>query len=310
MLSFVIPALNEADGIERCVGSIGTHLPADLPYEVVVVDNGSTDDTRVLASRAGASVIVSDARTIAATRNAGVAHTKGDVLVFLDADCTLTREWGREIDRVLPILRDRPLCCAGSQVFPPAGESVFLWTYWFLPFVTQATAAHIGSANMVCLRKSFDAIDGFDPALETGEDYDFCARLKAAGGSVLNTPALRAEHYGFPRTFRDFIRRERWHGRGDVGSLRLFVSSRVAVVSVLFVLALVSAPIALLLGHETGALVAFAVASALLLGTSVVKFRHAGFAVLAASTLILPAYFLGRAMSAVDALGWKAKEVH
>ncbi len=302
MLSFIIPALNERDNIGRCVSSVARHVPEDLAHEIVVVDNGSEDETVRLARQAGAKVVASTAGTIGAVRNRGTAASSGDVLVFLDADCALTPEWGREIGTVLETMKTVSLCCAGSQVTPPQGESVFLWKYWFLPFVAQETASHLGSAHMLCSRETFMRIGGFNEDLETGEDYEFCARLKKAGGSVLNVPALSVEHYGFPRTWAEFIRRERWYGREDMMSFAAFRSSKVAVMSALFVIFAIGGVVAVLIGFTSVGLVGLGVAAILVGATSVVKFGHAGVKVQTMSMSIIPVYFLARAVAALDEL--------
>ena len=300
MLSFIIPALNEAEHIERCVTSIRRYVPPPLLHEIIVVDNGSDDGTDALAERAGARVLPSSAPTIGAVRNEGVAVSSGDVLVFLDADCALTPPWGEEIEGVLARLNDAPLSCAGSQVTPPADESVFLWDYWFLPFVRQETASHLGSAHLLCSRETFTRLGGFDERLETGEDYDLCRRIRQGGGEVINVPALRVEHFDFPRTWGAFIRRERWYGKEDLRSFSSFRASRVAVMSALFVGLLLASVVTILAGLPWLSLLALAAAAALVVATSVVKFGHAGLRVQTMSMMIIPAYFLARTLAVLD----------
>ena len=306
-LSFVIPAYNEAAGIARCVSSIARYAPPALLREIIVVDNGSKDDTAALARAAGATVVASGASTIGGVRNDGVAASSGSILVFLDADCALTPEWTAECGAVLSELSTVPLSCAGSQVHPPAGESVFLWKYWFMPFVMQASASHVGSAHMICRRDDFLRLGGFDDTLETGEDFEFCARVHGAGGHLLNRPELKVEHYGFPRSWRQFMKRERWHGRGDVASLEALLGSKVAVASILFVALTVGGMTALLLGFGRAAVLALAGAGLLLVAASTVKFRHAGPRIQLVSLGILPAYFLARTLSLLDA-PWRRTE--
>jgi glycosyltransferase involved in cell wall biosynthesis len=72
MLSFVIPAHDEAAVIGACVRSVRDFAPRDVETEVIVVDNSSGDDTAAIAEDAGAVVISSTARTIGAVRNEGV----------------------------------------------------------------------------------------------------------------------------------------------------------------------------------------------------------------------------------------------
>jgi glycosyltransferase involved in cell wall biosynthesis len=81
-ITLIIPALNEA----ACIGPLLAELPAGLAQQVLVVDNGSTDDTAGAARRAGAQVIGESRRGYGAACAAGVAAATGDVLVFMDGD--------------------------------------------------------------------------------------------------------------------------------------------------------------------------------------------------------------------------------
>jgi glycosyltransferase involved in cell wall biosynthesis len=81
-VSLIIPALNEAD----CIGPLLAELPAGLVHELLVVDNGSTDDTAGAARRAGAQVVSEPRRGYGYACAAGVAAANGDLLVFMDGD--------------------------------------------------------------------------------------------------------------------------------------------------------------------------------------------------------------------------------
>lgn len=297
--SFLIPAHNEGEGIARCVASVRRFAPTDGAHEIIVVNNRSTDDTGARAAEAGARVLPSTATTIAAVRNEGVAAASGEVLVFLDGDCHLTGAWQQTVPEALDAVRAGHCVCAGAQVYPPREPRTLLWEHWFRPFALQPDASHIGSAHLICTREGFDAIGGFDARLETGEDYDFCARMLAAGGRLINDPRLVVEHHGFPATIGAFMRRERWHGRGDAGSIGAIVRSKVALMSLAFVGALV---VALVLAFVSPAVagVMLAVAAALPMLAATAKFRHSGLVTwVIASGLFVP-YFLGRFMAIVD----------
>lgn len=84
LVSVIIPALNEADGIESAIASVAAQ---DEPHEIIVVDGGSVDETVAVASR-GAHVFRAE-RGRALQMNAGAAASRGDVLLFLHADTLL-----------------------------------------------------------------------------------------------------------------------------------------------------------------------------------------------------------------------------
>src|SRR5919201_2228834 len=87
-ISVIIPALNASGTIDRCLVALSRQSLPRTSFEVIVVDDGSTDDTAALARRRGAVVLRLDQnRGPAAARNAGLAIARGDLIVFTDADC-------------------------------------------------------------------------------------------------------------------------------------------------------------------------------------------------------------------------------
>ncbi len=100
LLSVVVPAYNAADTITDCVSALRQQSGVG-PYEIIVVDDGSTDDTAALARAAGAQVISTARGRPAAARNAGAQAAQGDIVCFTDADCVPPAEWLCEVSAPL-----------------------------------------------------------------------------------------------------------------------------------------------------------------------------------------------------------------
>jgi glycosyltransferase involved in cell wall biosynthesis len=97
VISVVIPALNDSEMLERCLAALALQTrPAD---EIVVVDNGSTDDTADVARRAGARVVVEPKRGIPAATAAGFDAAAGALIGRLDADSIPAPDWIAEFER-------------------------------------------------------------------------------------------------------------------------------------------------------------------------------------------------------------------
>src|SRR5215472_17483801 len=92
MISFIVPAYNEEHEISDTLTAIReAAFGAIQPYEIIVVDDASTDATAKIASDAGAKVIPINRRQIAASRNAGARAAHGEYLFFIDADTRINR---------------------------------------------------------------------------------------------------------------------------------------------------------------------------------------------------------------------------
>lgn len=299
VISFVVAALNEAANIERCVRSVMTLMPIGEQAEVIVADNGSTDGTPALAAAAGARVVSLPGARLGRLRNGGVALARGDVLVFLDGDCALTSEWRDAAPAILAAVRGSERVLAGSHPIPPRGESVFLWTHWFIPLFQQVQTQHLGTAHLICRRADFHSIGGFDETLETNEDYDFCARMRAGGGQLLIHLPLIVEHFGFPRTIGTFFSRTVWHGRGPASTPARLARSPVALLGLAFGTGLIMAVWGLIVGRWAVSGAGLALAVAIVMASHAYKMRHAGVVTHAAALLVWPVFFAGHFTSSV-----------
>jgi len=248
-ISFIIPAYNEEVSLPRVLSGIHQHVPASIPYEVIVVDNGSLDDTVELAKSMAAKVYIDETATVGGLRNLGVTKASGSALVFLDADVILTDEWATHIHATLLSLKEMPLQVTGSRCGITTNMS-WIERYWFKPLIKN-TANYINSGHLITSAELFNRIDGFDSSMVTGEDYAFSQAAVAAGANIINNPSLAVVHEGYPGTVYQFIRREIWHGRGDCESIATMLASKVVLASWLFVFLHLVAVVTLLIDVES-----------------------------------------------------------
>jgi glycosyltransferase involved in cell wall biosynthesis len=297
-LSFVIPARNEEGLISATIDSIHRAVRRQYPYEVVVVDNGSVDATREVAASHGAVVISQPSGTISSVRNTGVRHTRGEYIVFLDADVVLTDQWADRIPAALQLLSTHPYTLTGSMCSVPASGS-WLERLWFEPRSGELRS-HIGTGHLITTRRLFDRLSGFNESLETGEDYDFSQRTRSFGGRIVDDPLLHVEHWGFPRTLSDFIRREIWHGRSDFRSLGAVFRSRVALGTLAFAVLHVMLMLSLALLSVQVFLISVMLITLICFGSSCMKYRRAPWYVLIGNGFLFYVYYLGRTLSATS----------
>jgi len=176
-VTVVIPAHNEAAFLPASLAAVRTAAErVDNAVEVVVVANRCTDSTAELAMAGGATAVEHSARCIAAVRNAGVAAGSGDVVVTVDADCTMHPDTLRQ---VVEHLTTGQFVGGGTKVVPERRSAGISATYAVMEVLVAAT--RVGGGVFWTQRSDFEAVGGFDESVTVGEDVDFARRLKARG---------------------------------------------------------------------------------------------------------------------------------
>ncbi|GAA5201399.1 glycosyltransferase family 2 protein [Microbacterium jejuense] len=143
-LSVVIPSLNDAEMLRHCLAALAAQTRA--PDEIIVVDNGSDDDTAEVARAAGARVVLEPVRGVLRATAAGFDAATGDVVGRLDADSRPAADWAARIDRrfsadpTLTALTGTGTFYGGSRFWHFVGHYVYLGGYLF---VFRAVIGHI-----------------------------------------------------------------------------------------------------------------------------------------------------------------------
>ena len=188
MISFIIPAYNEELELSSTIASIRVAASGvTQPYEIIVVDDASTDATAELAAQAGARVISINRRQIAAARNAGARAAQGDYLFFVDAD---TRINPKHIYEAIAALKAG---YAGGSARVAVDGVIPIWGRISVrAFCTVYFALKLGAgAFLFTTRRNFDIIVGFDEQYFIAEEVYFSLALRKLGRfKVLREPIL------------------------------------------------------------------------------------------------------------------------
>ena len=188
MISFIVPAHNEELELPATLAAIhAAAMDVAQPYQIIVVDDASTDATSEIAMRAGAKVVRIERRQIAAARNAGGQAAQGEYLFFVDAD---TRIKQTHITEAITALQAG---YAGGSARVAMDGFVPIWGRMLLRgFSSVYFGLNLGAgAFLFTTRRNFDAVGGFDEQYFAGEEVYFSLALKKLGGfKVLREPIV------------------------------------------------------------------------------------------------------------------------
>lgn len=178
MISFIVPAHNEEDLIGATLASIhAAARAAGGPYEIVVCDDASTDNTARLAAQAGAIVVSVQHRQISATRNSGARAARGDMFFFVDAD---TQVNAQVISAAIGAMRSGAKGGGAAIRFDGA---VPLYARIVLPMLMLGFRLTRNAAGcfIFCTREAFAATQGFDEGVYGGEEIIMSRALRSHG---------------------------------------------------------------------------------------------------------------------------------
>lgn len=192
-ISVVIPAFNEEQLIGKCIEAVKNQTLGKEEYEILVVDNNSTDKTAEIAKKLGATVIsYSQKQGFSATKQFGTQKAKGEIIAYTDADSIPDTHW---LEAIKKLMQNKNLVCVGGTILSTEGTLVnFLFIiYDFIARVNQLfDISLIWSPNMAVRKDAFMQIGGFNTTLKTSDDWEFIARIQKKFGihATLYTSAL------------------------------------------------------------------------------------------------------------------------
>lgn len=182
MISFVVPAHNEEHLLGRTLRAIDDAArPLGHSFEIVVVDDSSTDDTGAIAREHGARVIPVQHRQIAATRNAGARAANGEMLIFFDADTTVTQA---AVSAAVGAMLQGAV--GGGCAFRFGGRLPFFGRVLQAAAVPLYRVAGLASGCFLfCTRQAFIATGGFDERMFGAEEAAMSRALGRSGKFVV-----------------------------------------------------------------------------------------------------------------------------
>jgi glycosyltransferase involved in cell wall biosynthesis len=192
-ISLIICAYNEEKYIASCLEHAIKNSQGKF-YEIIVVDNASTDRTGDIAGAfPGVKVVREERKGMVRARQRGLMEARGDILAFIDADTRLPAGWYEKVAR--EFTRNLKLAClSGPYIYYdiPKWQRFIVWIYWY--FLGMPVYLLVGymvtGANFAIRRSVLEKMNGFDTNIEFyGEDTDI-ARRASKFGKVKFSPLL------------------------------------------------------------------------------------------------------------------------
>lgn len=196
LYSVVVPAYNAAATLGACLAALSQQTVAPGAYEVIVVDDGSTDGSAAIAWNYGVTVVQLTHSGAAAARNEGAQRARGQILLFTDADCEPFEDWIECM--VAPFAIPEVAGVKGAyrtrQRSPVARFAQAEYEEKYRRLTRRQRIDFVDTYAAAYRRDLFSAHGGFDPRFVLDEDQEFSFRLAQAGHTLVFAPEALVYH--------------------------------------------------------------------------------------------------------------------
>jgi GT2 family glycosyltransferase len=215
-VSVVVCAYNSESTLHDCFDGL---RELDYPdYEVIVVNDGSTDSTDDITREYGFRLISTENRGLSSARNAGLAAATGEIVAYMDADARPDPHW---LCHLATAFTKSSHAGIGGPNIPPQGDGATAECVANAPggpihvLLSDEIAEHIPGCNMAFWKSSLEAIGGFDPQFRiAGDDVDICWRLQDQGWTVGFSPGAVVWHHR-RGCVRSYLRQQLQYGKAE-----------------------------------------------------------------------------------------------
>jgi O-antigen biosynthesis protein len=216
LVSVVVCAYNAAATIRQCLHTLAwLNYPS---YEVIVVDDGSSDETAKIADQFGFNVIRAERGGLSRARNTGIEAARGSIVAFIDADAYADPDW---LFFLVCSFEEHQASAVGGPNLPPPQDGFVARCVSHSPgnpthvLLDNEEAEHIPGCNMAYRKEALQRVGGFDPTHRAaGDDVDVCWKILAREEKIAFAPTAIVWHHRRP-TIGAFLRQQRGYGYAE-----------------------------------------------------------------------------------------------
>jgi GT2 family glycosyltransferase len=216
-VSVVVCAYNAGRTLRECLDALTRINYPD--YEVVLVDDGSTDNTPSIAAEYPQTIYLRQSNHgLSHARNVGAQAAKGDIIAYTDADCAPDEDWLRCL---VQAMRDQSVQAIGGPNITPRSDGWAAHCVAASPgnpshvMFDDQFAEHVPGCNMAFRRESLETLGGFDPQFRVaGDDVDMCWRLLDNGSKIGYAPGAFVWHHR-RETVKAYLKQQIGYGRAE-----------------------------------------------------------------------------------------------
>jgi glycosyltransferase involved in cell wall biosynthesis len=215
-VSVVVCTHNGAKTLSECLAGLTRLAYPNL--EVIVVNDGSTDESGRVAEQFEVRLIHTPNHGLSAARNAGLNAASGDIIAYIDDDAFPDSAW---LDHLVLTLLTSSHVGVGGPNIPPSNDGFVADCVSHAPggpvhvLLSDQVAEHVPGCNMAFWKSSLEAVGGFDPQFRTaGDDVDICWRLQERGWTIGFSPAAMVWHHR-RNSVGAFLRQQNGYGKSE-----------------------------------------------------------------------------------------------
>lgn len=212
-ISVIVPTYNDISRLLICIEKLKKQRTVDFSYEIIVIDNGSSDQTvEVLQKMDGIVLCQAHIPGSYAARNEGLKVAQGRAVAFTDSDCCPEEDWLLNFWQMFLSSGENIILSGQVKFFSdqknPAEETALLFENSFsMSQKDNAKNNHGVTANLFCDMKTIVDAGGFNTELKSGGDFDFCRRAVSSGAKIIYVDNAIVYHPA--RTIKELIKKRK-----------------------------------------------------------------------------------------------------